>query len=298
MKKIVLAGGSGNIGKKLSVFLENKGYEVLILSRRNGGSNTCYWDGKELGEWVTKLEGVYGIINLSGKSIQTRFTSKNKKELLDSRIEPTLALGRAIATLKEPPRIWINFSGISIFEGIETYNDENSKEIGSGFLSELSQIWEQTFWAQKTPETVKVCLRISPVLSNDFGVLKELVFLTRFGLGGKVGNGDQKMAWIHEEDLFRMTLWILENQVLNYTYHACVKEPISNKFFMKTLRKVIGANFGLTLPRRLAQIGAFVKGIDSSLLLNTNNVGTTETLNNGFEFKYSNLENAFRTLIK
>lgn len=303
MKKIVLAGGTGNLGKLLTPAFVKMGYAVVILSRSahslpDKNVTVVEWDGATLGAWQEALEGADAVINLSGKSIQCRFTETNKKELMRSRILPTQLLGKCISQLKKAPRLWINFSGISIFEGVSKLSNEDSKEYGTGFLAILSSEWEKVFFAADTPYTKKVCLRISPVLSNNFGMFKELHALAKMGLAGKVGDGRQCVAWVHEQDFVRLVCWIIGHKSPSSLYHACTIEPVTNEFFMKTLRKTIGVSFGMPMPVFFTKLGAYLKGIESSVLLDTIKTTTTKTVEEGFQFAYPTLESALGQLVK
>lgn len=303
MKKIILAGGTGNVGRVLSEELLRQGYEVIILSRTTKFSNRqnlsyVLWDGEQLGEWMSVLEGSDTLINLSGQSIQCRFTEKNRRTLTSSRIKPTYILGEAIRGLKEPPRLWINISGTSIFEGLEQLSDEESTRFADTFLANLVKEWEKTFFMFHLPATRQVCLRLSPVLSKDFGMFKELNLLTRFGLGGKAGNGKQLISWIHEVDLINLVLWIIHHRDPSSLYHACVPLPVSNKIFMKELQRANKISFGLPLPAFLAKVGAYFKGVESDMILQTNAVSSSRAVREGFVFKFPTIKEAFLELTK
>ena len=302
-KRIVLAGGTGNIGKLLSKTFTDLGWEVIILSRSvrestNPNIKFVQWDGETKGDWVQELEGTDALINLSGKSIQCRFTEKNKKELLESRLFPTRVLGEGIQELNIPPRLWINFSGISVFEGLAGFHDENSTQYSHTFLAKLTQEWEKIFFNAATTETKKVCLRLSPVLSIDFGMFRELYPLAKLGFGGKVGNGKQQVCWIHEEDLVRLVLWIINHESPSELYHSCAPRPETNQEFMKNLRKVIGIPIGMPLPTLFAKIGAYFKGVESDMLLLTNAVESKRPAQEGFTYEYPTTQLAFEHLTK
>lgn len=302
-KKIVLAGGTGNIGNLLRKVFVELDYEVIILSRKFQHAkrqNISYvqWDGETKGDWIQALDAADALINLSGKSIQCRFTESNKKELLDSRLQPTKILAEAIEEINTPPRLWINFSGVSIFEGIDGKHDETSKNYGNTFLANLTKQWESAFFSAKTLNTTKVCLRLSPVLSRDFGMFKELYPLAKLGLGGQVGNGKQQVCWIHEQDLVKMVLWIINHESPSTLYHACTPEPASNKEFMKNLRKAVGMPLGIPLPTVFAQLGAFFKGVESDMLLLTNEVYANQPTQEGFKYIYPTTFIAFEQLTK
>lgn len=252
-RKIILAGGTGHLGTALKKKFLELGWDLLILSRqqtkKEDGVRYLFWDGKNLGPWVNALERADTVINLSGQSIRCRFTLKNRLILEDSRLSPTNALGRAIATCNKPPRLWINFSGISIFSGLNELQDETSVATGMGYLAQLTKNWEAAFSVFHLPDTLKVILRVSPVLSKQHGMLAELLPLAKWGLGGKVSNGFQCVSWIHERDLVRLVWWIIEQTQPRRIYHACSPYPVTNATFMKALRDSVGASFGLPIPR-------------------------------------------------
>jgi len=307
MKKIVLAGGSGNLGSLLIRTFRKRypGVALFILSRNapatlKGGVDGLHkvlWDGKTLGAWQQHLEGADVVLNLSGKSIQCRFTDANKRVLKSSRLAPTSVLGEAIATLQQPPRLWINFSGISIFNGMEQVQNEDSTSYGSDFLAQLTQQWEQAFWLSNTPNTHKVALRVSPVLSAHSGMFSELLPLVRWGLGGKVGSGRQLVSWIHEHDLAALVCWIMEKEYTGSVYHACSPHPVTNSEFMHAFREAVGCRMGLPLPTPLAHVGAFFKGVDSSVLLQTVPVRAKTSLQEGFSFKFPYIHDALNQLL-
>lgn len=301
MEKIVLAGGSGNLGQVIAHSFLEKGCQVVILSRTARHATLpdlsyVQWSGKDLGAWTTELEGADVLINLSGESINTRFTDKNKAVLEHSRIMPTRILGEAVATLVNPPRIWINFSGISLYGGLEGIHTEYDQVYARDFLADLTKKWEAAFQACKLSQTKQVVLRLSPVLQSTAGMFKELYSVTKMGFGGKVGSGKQMISWIHETDLIRIIHWIVKQELPATIYHACSPQPVSNIDFMKAMRRVTGIYIGLPLPMPLAKIGAFVKGVDDSLLLQGNAVISKQLAMEGFAFIYPTIEEALRDL--
>lgn len=302
MAKIILAGGTGHLGSLLQTHFLQKGWEVIVLSRKTYESSNpllhfVQWDGEHLGEWVDSLRAADVVVNLSGKSISTRFTAENKKLLTDSRIKPTRIIGKAISSLDNPPRLWINFSGISIFEEVEgSVRNEKDTDYGYTFLAQLSQQWETAFWAENLSHTQRVALRVSPVLSPDFGLFSELYPLTKLGLGGKVANGQQLMPWIHQDDLVGIVDWLIESENLHSVYHACSPNTISNQELMNALRDAAGVKFGMPLPRLFASIGAFIKGVNSSLLLASTPATTKYLIDDGYMFKFADIYPALKQL--
>lgn len=302
MKRIVLAGGTGTLGQLLIKAFIAKGWDVIVLTRSKAEQDHkqvryVYWNGETLGEWVNSLEGIDTLINLSGKSIQCRFSKRNRAEMRTSRLLPTKVLGEALTNLKCKPRRWINFSGVSIFNGLSTIHDESSKAVGNGFLAELSRDWEEMFFSHKLDGIDQVVLRVSPVLLPNSGFFSELVPLVRLGLGGQVGDGKQMMNWIHHVDFVRLLVWLIEKDKVSSIYHACTPLPVSNQAFMQSFRKEVGISMGLPLPVFMAKIGAFLKGVDSSLLLDSVPVASSFTIKEGFEFKFSHTGTAIKNLL-
>lgn len=303
MAKIVLAGGTGNLGSLLISLFREQDHEIIVLSRKrmvkhHPQVDFVYWDAENLDSWQKELEGADVLINLCGLSINRRFTKKNKELLRSSRIVPTRLLGEAISKLNDPVKLWINFSGVSIFDGAIGLKDETSTDYSNDFLGTLAQDWERTFLAANTPHTEKLILRMSPILSKRSGMFAELYPLAKIGLGGKVGDGKQLISWIHEADFVGLIDWIIKSEQRADIYHACSPNPVSNAEFMQKLRQSCGVSFGLPLPVFMAKMGAFVKGVDSSLLLETVPVTTLLTLKNGFQFNFPYIQPAFDQLIK
>lgn len=196
MKKIVIAGGTGFLGKMLSEHFANLNYDVVVLSRREhksvGNISHIKWDGETLADWANELEGAYALINLCGKSVDCRYTESNKKQIYDTRLKSTGILGKAIEACENPPKVWMNSSSATIYRHAEDRDmDEETGEIGTGFSVDVCQKWENTFFDSTTPDTRKVALRIAIVLGKDGGALQPLKSLTKIGFGGRQGSGDQ-----------------------------------------------------------------------------------------------------------
>jgi len=302
MAKIVLAGGSGNLGKLLIAHFVQNGDDVTLLSRHgnlavNPSVKVVLWDALHLGEWVNALDGVDVLINLCGQSIQCRFTAKNKEILYNSRIIPTKLLAQAINTVQHAPKLWINFSGVSIFNGAKGLQDERSHAYSSDFLGNLSQKWESAFWDTTCLLTHKVVLRISPVLSPEAGIFSELYPLAKYGLAGHVGSGNQFVSWIHHTDFVNLVSWIIDQPQRESVYHACSPNPVTNTEFMRALRDAAGRSWGLPLPKFVAKIGAYFKGVDASLMLETVPVTTLFLQKNDFKFIFPYIKPSFKNLI-
>jgi NAD dependent epimerase/dehydratase family enzyme len=188
LHKIVLAGGSGYLGQVLADFYKTHAGEIVILSRkpRRSSANIRYavWDGSTAGSWTKELGGCELLINLSGRNVNCRYTKKNRAEILQSRIGTTSLLGKVIAGLADPPRVWINLASSTIYRHAEDrFQDEEKGETGAGFSVDVCKAWEKTFWDAATPLTKKIILRTAIVFGKMDGVIPRLVNLVKMGMG-------------------------------------------------------------------------------------------------------------------
>ncbi|WP_233164640.1 NAD-dependent epimerase/dehydratase family protein [Pedobacter sp. ASV28] len=204
--KIVLAGGSGYLGKVLAKHYMGLANEVIILARQQqpiGLPNikTVLWDGKTEGDWSIEIENADLLINLCGKNVNCRYTSKNRQEIIYSRVGPTRLLNRVIEKMINPPKVWINITSATIYRHAEDHEqDESTGEIGYGFSVEVCRQWEESFFETQLPNTRKIALRMGIVLGRSGGAFPRLLTLAKFGMGGKQGDGKQYVSWIHEQD--------------------------------------------------------------------------------------------------
>lgn len=293
-KKIVIAGGTGFIGKFLKQRFTENGYNVLIVSRQKNHIN---WDdGTEL---IQALNDAALVINLAGKSVDCRYNEKNKKEILLSRTETTKALGDAIAKCKQPPALWINASTATIYRHAEDRPmTEVDGEIGTGFSVDVAKNWENAFFKYNLRHTRQVALRIAIVLGKEGGVMKPFKNLVRFGLGGKQGNGKQRFSWIHIEDLYRIILFVQSNKELSGVYNCSAPNPVTNKTFMKAVRQVMKVPFGLPSPAWLLKIGAAFIGTEVELILKSRWVLPEKLLKAGYSFRYPELAEALKDIVQ
>ncbi len=302
MKKMVIAGGSGFLGKALIEYFLPKNYEIVILSRSNketGNDALRYveWDAKTLDIWITELEGIEVLINLTGKSVDCRYNEKNKAEILNSRVESTEVLGKAIQACAVPPKVWMNSSTATIYEhSVDTKMTESEGKIGDDFSMNVAKSWEQAFHDMQTPKTIKITLRTSIVLGKNGGAFIPLKSLTKLGLGGTQGNGNQKVSWIHEHDFCRAVEFLLEKNKLG-TFNVTAPNPIPNKEFMKILRKVLKISVGIFQPKWLLKLGARFIGTEAELILKSRFVIPEKLVAAGFQFQYPTVEKAIHEII-
>lgn len=303
-KKIVLAGGSGQIGTALCSFYANRTEKIVVLTRgktkQKGNIHYVKWDAKTQGSWAKELEGADMLINLTGKNVNCRYTEENKKEIFDSRTNSTHALVEAITNCDVWPKLWIQSSSATIYRHAEDRPmTEKDGIIGSGFSVEVCKKWESEFWDQTLPFVTmrKVVLRTSLVLGKKEGVFPRLRNLTRFGLGGKQGNGKQWVSWIHEADVVNMIEWIARHEKIEGVINCTAPNPIKNKEFMQIMRKGFCMPFGLPSPAWILEAGAFIIRTETELILKSRWVLPRKILKTGFQFQYPEASTAINDLI-
>lgn len=301
MKKIIIAAGTGFLGKVLIQHFKNKFEEITILTRGKSEIKNqikyVNWNAKSFSGWEKELENVDVVINLAGKSVDCRYTEKNKAEILTSRIESTKILNEAILKCKNPPKHFINSSTATIYRHSEDKEmDEYTGVIGDDFSMNVAKSWEKTFYEVETPNTLKTAIRTSIVLGKKGGAFIPLKKLTQFGLGGKNGNGKQYISWIHEKDFARAVEFIIEKE-LSGSINVVSPKPIRNETFMKKLQKAIGIPFGLAISKSLLEIGAKFIKTETELVLKSRNVIPKRLTEKGFEFEYADIDKTFKNLL-
>lgn len=292
-RKIVLAGGTGFIGRYLKKRFSESGYEVLIISRQKEGLS---WQHSEA--IITAVNGADVLINLAGKSVDCRYNEKNKAAILNSRISTTRLLGEAVLQCSRPPKLWINSSTATIYRHAQDRPmTEEEGEIGSGFSVEVAKEWEKAFFDFALPVTRQVALRIAIVLGKEGGVMVPFKNLVRFGLGGQQGSGRQMFSWLHIEDLFGIISFIQAHDSMAGVYNCSAPHPVSNKILMQTLRQTMGMKFGLPSPAFLLKIGAVIIRTETELILKSRWVVPQRLLEAGYTFRYATLSTALKNIL-
>lgn len=296
--KIIIAAGTGFLGKNLEKYFIEKGNQVYILTRNPKRKNEIRWDAKTLGEWKNLLEGSDVLINLAGKSVDCRYTEKNKREIYDSRINSTKVLQQAVDNCINKPKIWLNASSATIYVYSEKHlNTEENGIIGDDFSMNICKSWEEEFFKTKNPDTRKVALRTSIVLGNNGGAFTKLKMITKLGLGGKQGRGNQNVSWIHIDDFCRAVEWIIENEDISGKINVTAPNPLNNEEFMRKLRKEMKILFGLNAAVWQLEIASVFLKTETELLLKSRNVYPEKLIINGFKFSYPDIETAFKNLV-
>jgi len=296
--KIIIAGGSGFLGKNLERSFQEKNNEVKILTRDPKRENEIFWDAKTLGNWKNELENSDVLINLTGKSVDCRYTEENRKEIFDSRIHSTKILQQAVNKCQNPPKIWMNASSATIYTHSETrLNTEQNGIIGDDFSMNICKSWENEFFKIRNKNIRKVALRTSIVLGKNGGAFPKFLQVSRIGLGGKQGRGNQLVSWIHIEDFCRAVNFIIENENLEGAVNVTAPNPVSNKEMMLKIRSRIKPFFAINCPVWLLEIGAIFLKTETELMLKSRNVYPEKLLEHYFRFKFPDFDDALEYLI-
>ena len=306
--RIILAGGSGFLGSLLAEYFCARGNDIVILTRKPqacvAAIREVHWDGKMLAAWASEIEGARALINLAGVSVNCRYQARNRKLLLDSRLDSTRLLGDAVVRCTNPPPVWLNASTATIYKHTFSQAWDEAGEIGGCveakdlFSIQVATEWERVFNEANTPHTRKVALRSAMVLGHGKNsVLPNLVRLTRLGLGGSMAGGRQFVSWIHEEDFCRALEWIMEHENLGGVVNIAAPNPVTNAEFMAAIRKVCHVPVGLPAPRWLLEIGAFFMRTETELIIKSRRVVPGKLLADGFAFHYPRILPALEQLV-
>ena len=301
--KIVIPGGSGQVGHIVARHFHAQGHDVTVLSRTPKAESWPVrpWDR-------LALNGCDVVINLAGRSVNCRYTAANRKEIYDSRIQSTQLLNEVIASLDHPPPVWINASTATIYRHAkDRAMDEESGELGGGeagapdtwnFSIRVAKDWEKAFFNTGTPRTRKIAIRSAITFSPDRGgVFDVLSGLVRCGLGGAQGEGTQYVSWIHEADFVRALDFLIAHKELEGIVNIASPNPLVNRDFMKALRAAWGMQIGLPAKAWMIEIGAFFMRTESELVLKSRRVVPGRLLASGFRFLYPDWPAAARELV-
>lgn len=307
--KILIPGGSGQVGTILARAFRGDGHDVVVLSRRPGVRpwRVVAWDGATLGNWKREVDGCDVVINLAGRSVNCRYTAAHRQEILQSRVLSTGVVGHAIAQAARPPRVWLQASTATIYaHRYDRPNDERSGILGGDessapsswrFSIDVARAWERAFDDAITPRTRKIALRSAMTLSPDRGgVFDTLLGLVRHGLGGAAGNGRQFMSWIHYEDFVAAVRWLIDRDDVDGVVNVAAPNPLPNAEFMRLLREACGASFGLPASKWLLEIGAVFMRTETELILKSRRVVPARLLEHGFTFRFPTWGDAARDL--
>lgn len=293
---IVIAGGSGFLGRNLAKFLTAAGHRVITLTRQPATSEReVQWspDGSP-GSLAPHLAGVDAVVNLAGEGIaDRRWTAQRKEAIRRSRMLSTRTLVRAIATCERPPRVFVSASGVGYYG---PHGDEPITEAagpGDDFLARVCVEWEQEARAVESPATRLVVMRSGVVLDRDGGALTRMLLPFKLGLGATLGSGDQYMPWIHVDDWTSLTAWLIDNERATGAFNATAPEPVTNRTFTRTLGRVLNRPALFHAPAFVLHAAL---GELSAMLLTGQRALPAYAEQLGFRFTHRSLEPALRSL--
>ena len=301
--KVVIPGGTGQVGTILDRALTAEGHDVVLLTRSPKGERQVHWDGSTLGDWVRQIDGSDVVINLAGRSVSCRYTAENLEAMMSSRVESARVVGEAIARAARPPTLWLQMSTATIYaHRFDAANDEYRGVVGGAedgvpgywaYSVKIAQNWENAQEQAETPGTRKVALRSAMVMSPDRGgVFDVLSWLTRLGLGGPIAGGRQYVSWIHDRDFSRAIRFLIDRDDFTGAVNLTSPEPLPQREFMRELRSAWRMPLGLPATGWMAEIGAFAIRSDTELLLKSRRVAPGRLTDAGFTFDHPRWQTA------
>lgn len=309
--KLVLPGGSGQIGTILAKAYHAAGHDVVVLSRSASSApwSTVRWDGATIGAWAQEIDGADAVINLAGRSVDCRYTTENRSAILESRVCSTRAVGEAIARADRPPAVWLQASTATLYaHRYDAPNGEIDGRIGGEepdapdtwrFSVEVAQAWEEALMEADVPQTRRVAMRSAMTMTPDRGgIFDVLLRLVRFGLGGTAGNGRQYVSWIHDVDFVRAVDWLIAHDEFDGPVNLTAPHPLPNAEFMHALREAWGASIGIPAMDWMLEIGAFFLRTETELVLKSRRVVPERLIAHGFDFQFPTWPEAARDLCR
>jgi len=300
--KVVIAGGTGFIGQKLTTQLIAAGESVTLLTRGGqvpgafkGKVVAQPWDGKSSGGWAPVLDGADVVINLCGEGIANkRWSAKQKALLRSSRLEPTQALMQAIRSAKIKPKVWINVSAVGFYGNVAENEVDEKYPQGKGFLAQLCADWEASAREAEMLGVRLVFPRIGIVLGSGKGALQKMIPPFNMFLGGPLGSGQQWFPWIHVQDVVSLILFAIKNDQVQGAFNACAPYPVRMNDFCTTLGHVLNRPSWLSVPAFALKL---MLGEMAQMLLGGQKAIPKKMLKMGFKFRYSFVESALISIV-
>ena len=309
--KIVIPGGTGQVGTVLARAFHDDGHDVVVLSRKTSNLpwKIVEWNGRNLGDWASEIDGSDVVINLAGRSVNCRYHDKNRREMMDSRIDSTRVVGEAIRAASKPPRVWLQASTATIYaHRFDAPNDDVTGVLGGhepdapdtwNFSIDVATAWERVTNEADTPRTRKVLMRSAMIMSPDRGgIFDTMLTLVRLGLGGTAADGKQYISWIHDLDFIRSVYWLIEHEELSGPINLSAPNPLPNKEFMRIVRKAWGMRIGLPASEWMLELGAFLMRSETELILKSRRVVPKLLTDSGFQFEFPTWEAAAADLCR
>ena len=300
--RIVIAGGTGMIGRALAKALVASGHEVVVLLRQPGRTVDVpasvqqeAWDGVKTGSWAKTLDGAKAVVNLAGENLAgARWTSQRKQQLWDSRINATAALVQAVGIATERPAVFVQGSAVGYYGPHGNEDLTESTPAGHDFLAQLCAEWEDRTRPLESMGVRRVIIRTGVVLSRSEGALPRLLLPFRFFVGGPLGNGRQYFPWIYLQDEVDAIRFLIDDPGASGAFNLSAPNPLTNAEFSQVVGRVIGRPAMLPAPAFALRAAL---GEMATVLLDGQRAVPRHLLERGFRFQFPEAELALRTLL-
>jgi hypothetical protein len=296
---VVIFGANGFLGRYLTRHFLRQGREVVAVARGHfkvePDAMFLEWDGHSLGPWALALEGAAMVINLAGRSVDCRYTAANRREILGSRVDSTRVIGEAIKACKVPPKVWMNASTATWYRHAEDApQGEWSGEPGEGFSCDVARIWEEAFFGAGGPgATRKIALRIGMVLANEPGSVYAVVRrLARWGLGGAMAGGRQRVSWIHMQDFLGAIKWLEDQPLVDGVINLTAPDSPTNAEWLRAFRETVAMPLGLPASRWMLELGARFLGTEAELVTKSRWAAPERLADLGFNWRWPSISPA------
>ena len=296
--KIIIAGGTGFLGSALGQALGDQ-HEVVVLTRRSGQTShrrlVAWAPTGGTGPWASEIDGADAVVNLAGESIaKRRWSERQKRRILDSRVDATRSLVAAIAAAAHPPAVFVSGSAVGYYGPLGDEIATETTRAGSDFLADVCVRWEDEASRASSAATRVVCIRTGLVLDRSGGALPQMLAPFRIGAGGPVGSGTQYWPWIHLHDWVELVQWTILSADLTGPINATAPNPVVNREFARTLARVLHRPAVLVAPAFALRL--LMGEMADSLLLSGQRAVPAKAQRLGFAFQYLQLEEALRAI--
>ncbi len=301
--KIVLAGGTGFLGRPLAAALARDGHDVVVLTRGSTAApgapirRTIWVPDGHSGRWSPELDGADAVVNLAGESITAkRWTRAHKQRILDSRVSATRSLVEAIHAARMPPAVFVSASAVGYYGPLGDQVATEDTPQGSDFLASVCVQWETEASRVASAHTRVVLVRSGLALECDGGALRRVLPPFRFGLGGRFGSGKQYWSWIHRQDWIGLVSWAIISPTVTGPINATAPTPVTNAEFARALGRAVHRPAFLPIPAFALRL--ILGEMADAVLLSGQRVVPAKAERLGFRFQYSQLTEALRDILR
>ena len=299
--KILIAGGTGFLGRQLTAALVQDGHDIVVLTRgqsdRSGARTraVAWHPNGEIGPWAAEIDGAGAIVNLAGEPIAARrWTDAQKQRILDSRVQATRSLVAAIRGAAAAPPVFVSGSAVGYYGPLGDEVATEETPAGSDFLARVCEQWEKEAMRAASDRTRVACIRTGIVLEKDGGALPQMLPPFRFGAGGPVGSGRQYWPWIHRDDWIALVRWAIATPAAAGALNATAPHPVTNAEFARALGRAMHRPAFMPAPGFALRL--LLGEMADALLLSGQNAVPARATRGGFQFRYKDVDEALRAI--